>query len=274
VIDVARRTTLVLGLVIILIGLLLLLRALGIISVSVGGLVGAFVLIGIGAAMLWYFIARPEAAPLDVEETAIPLEGAAEASIRVSHGAGRVSVDASAGPDDLVGGTFGGGLDSRVTREGDRLDVQMRTPAGLLPAVTLPWRWGRGRGLEWTFGLNPSVPISLRVDSGASDMRLDLSELHVTRLRVSTGASSTVMTLPAAAGHTQVDVESGAASVRIRVPEGVGARIRVGGGLSSVSVDSRRFPRSGGVYQSPDYDSAANKADIRVETGVGSISVR
>ena len=270
----ARRTTLILGLVIILIGVLLLLRAVGIISVSVGGLVGALILVGIGVAMLWYFIAQPDMAEADAEAATIPLEGASEASIRVSHAAGRLSVDASAGPGELASGTFGGGLDSRIKREGDRLDVHMRLPARLFPSVALPWRWGRGRGLDWTFGLNPEVPISLRLDTGASDMRLDLSKLKVTRLRLSTGASSTVMTLPADAGHTRVDVESGAASLRIRVPEGVAARIRVSGGLSSTSVDRSRFPRSGGVYQSPDYDSAVNKAEIRVETGVGSVSVR
>lgn len=105
-------------------------------------------------------------------------------------------------------------------------------------------------------------------------MRLDLSELKVTRLRLPTGASSTVLTLPANAGHTRVDVESRVASLRIRVPEGVAARIRAVGGLSSTSVDRSRFPLSGGVYRSPDYDSAVNRAESKVDNWVGSVSVR
>lgn len=164
----ARRITLILGLVITMIGVLLLLRAVGIISVSVGGLIGALILVGIGAATLWYYIAQPDVAEADAEEATIPLEGASEASIRVSHGAGRLSVDASARPGELASGTFGGGLHSRINREGDRLDVHMRLPAGFFPSVALPWRWGRGRGLDWTFGLNPEVAISLCFDTGAS----------------------------------------------------------------------------------------------------------
>ncbi len=270
----ARRTLLILATVIIVIGVVLLLRTLGIISISVGGLVGALILIGVGALILWVTIARPEAPDLEVEEAAIPLDGATEASIRVSHGAGRLVVDASAGPGDLVSGAFVGGLDSGVEREGGKLDVRMRAPPGLYAGVALTSRLGRGRGLDWTFGISRDVPLSLRFDSGASDVRLDLSELQVTHLRVSTGASSTVLTLPGSAGNTRVDVNTGAASLRVRVPDGVAARIQISGGLSSTSVDRSRFPRSGGVYQSPDYDAAENRADIRIESGLGSVSIR
>jgi hypothetical protein len=71
-----------------------------------------------------------------------------------------------------------------------------------------------------------------------------------------------------------VRIEAGAASIVLRVPENVAARIRVGGALSGVQVDRDRFPRQGDVYQSPDYETAENKAEIHVETGVGSITVR
>jgi hypothetical protein len=54
----------------------------------------------------------------------------------------------------------------------------------------------------------------------------------------------------------------------------VAARIRTGGGLTATSVDQSRFPRAGKVYQSPDYDTAQNRADIKIEMGAGSISVR
>jgi hypothetical protein len=82
------------------------------------------------------------------------------------------------------------------------------------------------------------------------------------------------MTLPARAGKIRVKVASGAASVMLRVPEGVAARISVESGLAGISIDQNRFPRSAGGYQSPDFDRAENSADIRIETGVGSVEVR
>jgi hypothetical protein len=116
--------------------------------------------------------------------------------------------------------------------------------------------------------------MSLTFETGASDARLDFSELLVTDLRISTGASSTVVTLPAQASHTKVRIESGAASVKVRVPDGVAARVRIGGALTDRNIDRTRFPRAGGVYESPGFESADNRADIVIEMGVGSVSVR
>jgi hypothetical protein len=57
------------------------------------------------------------------------------------------------------------------------------------------------------------------------------------------------------------------------VPQGVAARIRIDTGVSDVKVDSR-FPRVGNVYQSPDYESAANAVDMDIDAGAAQIAVR
>ena len=267
-----RRSNLFWAGILILVGILLLLYNLDIINVDVWGLIWPLFLILLGAWTLWgVFFARRS---VGMEEATIPLEGAAQARVRVKHGAGRLRVDSSAGPGDLVAGTFGGGLERRVKRDGDTLDVEMRMPPAAFPPFVFPWAWGAGNTLDWSFGLNGEVPIALEFDTGAGEARLDLSDLCVTDLRVRTGASSTDLTLPANAGHTQARINAGAASVTVRVPSGVAARIRAGGGLASVNVDRNRFPRKGGVYQSPDYETAPNKVDLEIETGVGSIHVR
>jgi hypothetical protein len=52
------------------------------------------------------------------------------------------------------------------------------------------------------------------------------------------------------------------------------AQIRHRGGLSTVSVDQSRFPSAGeGVYRSPDYNTAQNKVDVNLETGITTIQV-
>ena len=69
--------------------------------------------------------------------------------------------------------------------------------------------------------------------------------------------------------------ESGAASLDFSVPQGVAARIRFKQGASSSSIDQSRFPLGdGGLYQSPDFDSAANKVEINLEGGANSVNVR
>lgn len=264
-----RRGSLFWGVILILIGALLLLG--NFLDVKVWNLIWPLFLIVLGLWVLWGVVVGPRS--VETREVAIPLEGAGQARVLIRHGAGRLHVNASAGSGELVAGTFSGGLDYRVRRDRDMLDVEMRVPSGF-PHFAMPWTWGRGRMLDWSFGLNGEIPLSLDLETGASDTRLDLADLRVTDLRLQTGASATDLTMPANAGHTRVEIRAGAASVTIRVPSGVAARIRVGGGLTGITVDQSRFPRMGDVYQSPDYDTAPNKVDVDVETGVGSIDVR
>jgi hypothetical protein len=264
-----RRSGLFWGVVLLLVGLLLLLSNLGIISVNLWSAIWAVVLIALGLGVLWGVLTRPGLS--EGEEISIPLEGATAARLHLRHGAGRLRVDGTAGPGMLLEGTFSSGLDYRTHRSGDELDVEM-SPRGF-PYVLAPWNWGR-EGLGWSLGLNSEILLSLVLETGASEVRLDLSELRVTDVRLQTGASSARLILPKHAGHTRAHIEAGAASVSIRVPPAVAAQVRFEGGLASIDVDQNRFPRIGGVYRSPDYDTAPNRVDVKVEAGIGSLDVR
>jgi hypothetical protein len=208
---------------------------------------------------------------VEAEEASIPLDGASHARIRIGHGAGRLQIGAGAGPDELLSGSFGGGLKYSRRLEGDRISVSLSVRERM--TVVIPRPFAAQSALDWTVRLNDQVPLELRLDTGASETRADLSDLIVTDLELKTGASSSTITLPDQAGYTHCLVESGVASLTITVPEGVAAQIWVDSGLSSISIDRNRFPRSGGSYRSPEYDTAENKVDIRIKTGVGSVSI-
>jgi hypothetical protein len=91
---------------------------------------------------------------------------------------------------------------------------------------------------------------------------------------LSTGASSSNVTLPAR-GASFLDVESGAASVNIRVPEATSARIHVEEGVSAINVDTNRFPRlNSNLYQSSGFDTAVDRAEINIKSGLGSVTVK
>lgn len=126
---------------------------------------------------------------------------------------------------------------------------------------------------DWTVKLSPNVPLDISVHSGASAVAMDLSGLRVTSLNVDTGASSLDVTLPEAAGKTDARVKAGLAGVHIRVPEGVAARISVKNGLSGAAIDEGRFPKNGSYYQSQNYDTASNRVDLYVETGISGVTI-
>jgi hypothetical protein len=130
----------------------------------------------------------------------------------------------------------------------------------------------RGFHLETLFTRN--IPLELTLKTGASSAEVDLTDLKVARLRIETGASRSTVRLPAGAGYTEATVQAGAAQITIIVPEGVAARIREDVGLASVRVDTFRFPKADGLYESTGFDTASNRVELHVQGGVASVEVR
>ena len=272
-----RRGSYFWGIVLVLLGGLLLAQNMGLIppNVNVWSIFWALILVALGVSLLL----RNRAPELvnsgsyarQGEAVRLPLGSARRANVRFHHGAGELRVDANAAPDELLSGTFVGGLEHQERQNDDELVVDLRVPANSIPMVG---PFDSSDALNWTVGLNPNVPLALNLEVGASRNLLNLRDLQVKELHLQTGASATEIDMPARAGETRAVLRSGAASVVVRIPEGVSAQIRARGGLSSTNVNTLRFPQVGdGDYRSPDYDMAANRVDLDVETGLGEIRI-
>jgi hypothetical protein len=139
----------------------------------------------------------------------------------------------------------------------------------------VPSFWPIGPDLRWDFALTKAAPLNLRVHGGAGMLDLDMSELRVVDLRFDGGVGTAKLTMPASAGHVKARVSGGVGTLTIYIPEGVSARILTSGGLGTISVNRDRFPRVGErQYESPDYPTAENHVEIRVDGGVGTIIIR
>jgi hypothetical protein len=196
------------------------------------------------------------------EQLAVPLDGTADANVAVRFGAGELTAR-SAAPGNLLDGTFEGGVRHRTTGA-NRIEIEQDTTYGL------PWL---DHGSRWEVGFTAEVPLDLRLDTGANRSVLDLRDTRLRRLELHTGASDTRVLLPRAAGATSVKAESGAASLTLEVPAGVAARISSRMALGSSQIDQTHFPRVADGYESPDYATAANRIDIDISGGVGSVKV-
>jgi hypothetical protein len=250
-----------------ILGIVLLLDNLGLLGdINIWGVIWPLALIALGVWILWGNFLRRSS---PTEYASIPLEDIKQARILVQHGAGRLRLSSGANPAVLLEGEFGGGVEVNKQSQGDHLQVKLSLPGRIFPFV-----WFPGESLDWSLRVNREIPLALKFETGAGETQMDLSDLLVSELALSTGASSSSLTLPGNAGSTTVKIESGAASLDIRVPAGVAAKIRSSGGISSISVDRQRFPKAGDVYLSPDFDFAPNKVEINVQMGVGSVSIK
>jgi hypothetical protein len=134
------------------------------------------------------------------------------------------------------------------------------------------WPFWFDRPLRWNLGITTEVPVDLRLETGANRSSVDLTSLRVRRLEFKTGASETRLRLPAS-GVTTMLAEAELAGLTIEVPAGVAAHIRSAVALGSTSVDEQRFPRTGDGWESAGYDTSADRVEIEVKGGLGSVRV-
>lgn len=265
-----KRANMIWGTILIVAGLIFLLNTLNVLPYSIWGTLWPLALIGFGVFVLWDYLQNPESAEPEAAE--IPLQDALSGRIKISHAAGRLQIDDGAPSGFLLAGQFNGGVDAHTRYHEKSVAVEMRPPERGFVTLFSPGHWRSG--LSWAVNLNGEIPLSLKIETGAGENRLDFSDLQVKELALETGASQTQLTLPARAGFTEVEIECGVAQVNVHLPDGVAARIRSESGLSAVNIDSSRFPATGNLHQSPNYETAENRADIRIKAGVGSVSVR
>jgi hypothetical protein len=260
-----KRSSIFWGLLLIILAALLLLSQQKILKGNIWEYFWPAALILVGLWMVTgYFFRGQMQSP---ENVVLSLGGARSVSFKMEHGAGKLNLHAGASAGNALTGACSGGLDIKSESAGDRLQVKLRTPSQF-------WEWTPGSGLDWDLSLTNEVPLTLKINSGASASVFDLTDLLVTELKLETGASSTEITMPARAGSTIADIETGVSSIKMNIPGGVAARIRVKSGLASVQVNPTRFPRTeGDIYQSADYVTSSNRADITIQAGVGTVEI-
>lgn len=259
-----RRDSIFWGVALIVLGVLFFLQGQGYIG-NVSRYIWPFALILVGAWIILGVYWKP--AQSEVETFTVPLGGAQSVKYHFAHGVGQLEISGGAPAGLALVGTSAVGMNRSSRLNGDRLDVRVEAGPSFLPMV------GPEQGV-WRFQLAQDVPVLLDVESGASSLLIDLTDVLATRFSLKTGASSSSVTMPAR-GASILDVEAGAASVNVRVPDVTAARIRVKEDVVSVNVDTNRFPLlDSGIYQSANFDASQNRTEINIDSGVSSVTVR
>jgi len=257
------RASLFWGLMLILVGLLLGLQAAGIITGSIWGYIWGLFLLGAGLWLISNAFYNP-ASHRAGSGISIDRKDAAQANIRFEYGAGALVVRGGAPADKVIEGSSGVAMDVDASYVGDEARVKVSTGPSWIPFL----------GPD-VFQLNGEIPIDLRVSCGASTADFDLTGVKARSVRFETGASTVKLLLPDSAGETRVEIQGGASSFDLTLPPGVEGRVDIRQGASAINVDETRFPQAGfNQYESTGYASAANRAEIVLNTGAARINIR
>lgn len=263
------RSRNILGGFLIIVGIVFMLDSLNIISGEPDSWIGALFLIFLG-----FFLLGRRKTDISTESYSLELGSLKSAKVVFHHGAGRLRVGDGAPEGYLLAGTFRGGVERQVKTSDEHIDVDLKVSMQDFSKWFSPESWNSKQpGASWDIALSENVQLTLMFETGASESTIDLARLNVGELSLKTGASATAITMSATTDFTKAFISSGAAGVTIQIPSGVAARISGTMGLGALDVDQGRFPKQGDIYQSPDYDSAAKKTEIRIEGGVGAVRI-
>lgn len=201
-----------------------------------------------------------------------PIDQVTEAKLRLDSGVGEISIGGNAGQLISASGVSPFGTPNlRVKRNGNSADVDLGMESSEGPFL--------GAGLasgKLNVDLSQQVVWDAELQTGASTLDADFSDLKVRALTVKSGASSVDIKLgavPEEVNRTDVAIKSGVSSVKVRLPKDAEARVTSHSGLAATDVTGGFQQESDGVWRTPGYGSASKVYEITIESGVGSVSV-
>ena len=207
-----------------------------------------------------------------------PLNGATTVKVDINAGDGNLTIDRLTGGEQmLVSGSLqyfeNQGVPNRsVNTSNGQTILTLKGGAAGRPWFRLPWAACNG-ATEWQIHLNPTVSSDIIAHSDGGNINLNLAGMAVTRVSADTAGGNVDVDLPDNAADLSVAAKTGAGNVVVRVPSGMAVRIHATTGLGKAIVDPRFSKIDKNNYQTPDFDSAANKVDITIHSGAGNVSV-
>lgn len=230
-----------------------------------------------------------------------PLNGATTARVDIDAGTGNLTIDRLTGSEQLLAsgslqylekqGPPATALDSN---DGEAT-LTVKGEGARRSLFRFPWEACNGE-TEWQVHLNPAVSSDITAHSDGGNVKLDLTGMAVTRLLADTGGGNMDVVLPDNAanlsagaktgggnvtvevgsgltGGNTINASSGAGNVIVRVPSGIAVRVQAHSGMGKVIMDERFSKTGKDTYQSPDYDTAADRIEITASSGAGNVSV-
>jgi hypothetical protein len=230
-----------------------------------------------------------------------PLCGATTAKVDIDTASGNLMIDNLTGGETVLAN---GALEYVENQEMPTRSVDTSNGQATLtlkstsigrPLFRLPWS-ACFAATDWHIHLNPDVQADIIARSGGGNVMLNLAGMNVTRVMADSGGGNLDVVLPDHAsnldvtaktgggnvtveigrgttGSNVVNATSGAGKIEVHIPSGLAARIYATSGLGKEMMDPQFGNVGKHMYQSSDFDRAADKVEITVQSGAGNVSV-
>jgi hypothetical protein len=122
--------------------------------------------------------------------------------------------------------------------------------------------------------INRELPLSVTINTGASDFVLDMRGLKTEAIDINSGATKGEINLGGKSDNQKIKISAGASDFKIRIPKTSGIRINTDSGLSDDNFGSAGIDRTTDHnYQTENYIDALEKVEIELHLGVSKIEI-
>jgi hypothetical protein len=194
-----------------------------------------------------------------------------EADVKIVFGAAEIKINAI--PDENSGFLYEGThssnfftLSQRLDTFGDKADLTFKAS----PFIKRPFNSKSINELNLNF--SQKINHSFDIQSGASDIDLNLKSLKVKNLDIEAGASKITIRFGDNV-NTDVHVRAGASSLKIYLPKDLGVKIKTKSALVSQNFEDFGLVKNGRTWESESCEDAKNKVNIELESGVSKVEL-
>ena len=218
----------------------------------------------------------------DVAASAVTREGTFDgpASVSITTGCGALELRTAPGPGWRLDARHTDGRAPLVVGSARSLSIEavdhdgwpgagrdewdLTLPANDVEGLTVVVNAGRG-----DIDLGEAELDGLSVTANAADVSVDASAASIADLTGEVNFGRLSIRLPA--GDLQGSLSAGAGQIQICAPSELGLRVTSTESMGEISVEGRHLGRSD--YQSPNYASAAHRADLVVDVSFGAVEI-
>ena len=125
---------------------------------------------------------------------------------------------------------------------------------------------------DWNLHFSKDIPLELKVDMGAGQGNLHFRDVPLTRLDLNLGAGQMDVDFTGdRKTDLTADIEGGVGQANIRLPKNVGVIAHASGGIGSIDVHGLK--RDGDSYTNDAYGKSPATIHLKVEGGIGQITL-
>lgn len=211
-------------------------------------------IVAIAGALVYAAGGASPVVPFGTNSTTVGRENARSLALELNYGAGRLFVHGGAA--DLV-------AVSSTQRDVRVRDVQHSGTSATLVITPVDFYFA-GPDRYWDLAVPSDMPVALAVNAGAGQFDLDLRDVQLRSLTISSGASDLTVRLAAPRGDVPVTISTGMSSVSITIEGDAAYRLQSTGGLVSFT----------GETETASYDGTSDRFTIHYSGGMSSVTIR